>query len=119
MSAQYEKALQAWGAKKLQESYHYATRVKTNGPLMVDKKTVKVKMDFQEGYVCGCDGDPQCYCSLAESPSANIKITGMASFNNHGAFNAETEISHYEFDFVQILGEIVEAGDGVLTREDR
>ncbi len=119
MSLQYEKALQVWGAQQLQKSYQYAHMTKTHGPMMVDKKTVTVEMDFDEGNNCCGGSDPDCYCSLAESPSASIKIQGMASFNNHEAFLAEEEISHYNFDFVQILGEIVDAGDGVLTREDR
>lgn len=107
MSVQYEKALQAWGAKKLQAAYHSYGKA----PVMVDKKTVLVEMDFNEG--CCEPG------SYYESPTANVKITGMGSINNSKTIHLQTSIDHYSFDFVQILGEIVDAGDGVLSREDR
>lgn len=112
MSVQYEKALQLWGAKKLKDKY--------GSGFMVDLKTVEVKMDFDEGYQCGCHGnDPQCYCSLAVNPTARVLITGMCSQHNHTVFLAQVTMDHYEFDFVQVLGEIVDAADGEVTREAR
>lgn len=114
MSLQYEKALQAWGAKRLASKYQIPG-------LMVAKGSVKVEMDFDEGYACGCGGnDPQCYCSLAESPTARVKITGIGSiYNDDKLHELSASIDHYEFDFVQVLSEIVDAGDGIITKDDK
>lgn len=94
MSMPYEDALREWGARKLEEAGH------TN----VDRSIVNVEMDFNQGYHCGCGGDPNCYCSFEEAPSANISISsGRASIT----------IDHYSFDFASVLGEIVAVGGGL------
>lgn len=96
----YNDALKVWGASKLREHY----RRYNLSDLRVED--VVVEMDFNQGYACCGGSDPDCYCSLAESPSANVEIR---------AGKYVTTISHYEFNFATILGEIVAAGDGTLT----
>jgi len=65
----YDRALQLWGVSKLQESYPKVTFIPS---------TVTVEMDFNEGYAC-CNGtDPLCYCSFAESPRSDVRVTGQA-----------------------------------------
>jgi hypothetical protein len=98
---QYEEALKRWGATKLARDHR--------GEIVVD--SVMVDMEFNEGYACCGGRDPDCYCSFAESPSANVKITGRDEFGKH----VSETISHYEFDFVTILKEIVAAADGEVT----
>ncbi len=97
---QYEEALKVWGKSKLENYYDN-----------VDLESVRVEMDFNEGYACCGGTDPDCYCSFAESPSANVLITGR---DDRGA-PLRFEISHYAFDFVTILKEIVEAGGGTIN----
>lgn len=91
----YEKALKIWGAERL------STRHRTVNP-----DTVKVEMEFNEGYACCGGTNPGCYCSYAESPSAYVTIT---SGKLKDSINVE------DFDFAEILGEIVRAGNGNLT----
>lgn len=98
---QYEKALKLWGANKL--NAHYAGR----RGLIARPEDVRVEMTFDEGYACCGGTDPNCYCSFAESPSAQVTIT---------APGMRTDISHYQFDFATILWEIVEAADGAITK---
>ncbi|QOI67539.1 hypothetical protein SEA_BEUFFERT_164 [Streptomyces phage Beuffert] len=92
---QYEKALKTWGAKRL------STPRKTVNP-----DIVTVEMEFNEGYACCGGRDPNCYCSYAESPSANVVIT---------AGKLKETINVEDFDFAEILGEIVKAADGAIT----
>lgn len=111
MALQYEQALQVWASKRLQNLYQI------NG-LMIDKKTVTVEMEFDEGTYC-CDGDNGCYCSLAESPSANVRIKALGSvYNDDKILYLSMAINHDDFDFVTILKEIVEAGDGEISLEE-
>lgn len=102
----YEDALREWGARKI-EGYN-GDRVK------IDRSTVVVDMEFDEGYACCGGRDPDCYCSFAESPSANVSITGRESVQSRKAYSAS--IDHYSFDFATILGEIVEASGGAVTQ---
>lgn len=101
----YKEAVELWGKAKLETAYPN---------MSIDPATVYVDFDFQQGFACCGGRDPDCYCSLAESPSANVKIAGV---------DAETYTSRSltipveDFDFVKILGEIVSAGDGTLTSE--
>lgn len=94
----YEDALKVWGASKLRESYRSVSDLRV--------EDVTVEMDFNQGYACCGGSDPDCYCSFAESPSANVAIRS-------GKY--VTTISADEFDFASILGEIVAAGDGMIT----
>lgn len=101
----YDQALKHWGRNRLK----YLLR----GKEYINVDDVSVNMMFNEGYVC-CNGrDPDCYCSFAESPSAEVVIT---SWNNKGR-SLCTRISYDEFDFAEILKEIVESADGVITDE--
>ena len=102
----YEDALQEWGARKI-ETANWALTEK------IDRSTVKVEMEFDEGYACCGGRDPDCYCSFAESPSANVSITGRTSASSRKVYSAE--IDHYSFDFATVLREIVEASGGAVT----
>lgn len=93
----YEEALKEWGARKLEKIY--------NG-ILVGRETVKVSMEFDEGYACCGGRDPYCYCSFAESPRAYVEITS-------GKYKCS--IDSWEFNFAGILKEIVEAGGGTVT----
>lgn len=92
---QYEKALKVWGAQRL-----------SNSRKTVSPDDVRVEMEFDEGYAC-CGGTNEgCYCSYAYPPSANVVIT---------AGNLKSTIDVDDFDFAEILGEIVKAADGMIT----
>lgn len=97
----YDDALKEWGALRLEG----------NRKIQVLRQTVKVEMDFDEGFACCGGTDPDCYCSLAESPTANVQITGV---DDKGR-TITVSISSYEFDFATILREIVEAGGGTVS----
>lgn len=97
----YEDALREWGARRLEE----------NGYGDVDRNSVVVNMEFNEGYACCGGRDPDCYCSFAESPSAEVVITGNAFHMK----SARCTISSWSFDFATILKEIVEAGGGSVV----
>lgn len=102
----YEDALREWGARKI-EAYN-GNRVK------IDRATVVVDMDFDEGYACCGGTDPNCYCSFAESPSAKVEITGRSTAQSRKNYSAS--IDSCSFDFATILGEIVEASGGAVTQ---
>lgn len=99
---QYNDALREWGALKLEE---YEKDVK------IERSSVHVELDFKQGYACCGGRDPDCYCSFAESPSANVTIKGVDAKGHR--YNRE--IDHYSFDFATVLKEIVAAGGGTLT----
>ena len=105
---QYEDALKVWGAKRLREDMGPNTKDD-----QINLNTVKVEMEFDEGYACCGGSDPDCYCSFAESPSADVVITGVTT----GGRERKVSISHWGFDFASILGEIVAAADGAVTTE--
>lgn len=92
---QFEQALRVWGAERL------STNRRT-----IDPDTVTVEMEFNEGYACCGGTNPNCYCSLAEYPSAYVVI----SSGIHKEY-----IAQEDFDFTEVLGEIVRAGNGNLT----
>lgn len=101
----YKKALEMWGKAKLEAAYPNTS---------IDPATVYVNFDFQRGFACCGGRDPDCYCSMAESPTANVEIAGVEvrRYTSRSiAINVE------DFDFVKVLGEIVNAGDGTLTSE--
>jgi hypothetical protein len=92
---QFEMALKVWGAQRLSSSSN-----------KVDPESVSVFMEFDEGYAC-CGGTQEgCYCSYAYGPSANVVISDGSMRVN---------ISADDFDFAEILGEIVKAADGAIT----
>lgn len=100
----YEDALKEWGARKLEAGWRFPKKHS------IDRSTVNVEMEFNEGYACCGGSDPHCYCSFAESPSANVVITGTGT--DYNRYN--TSIDHWSFDFATILKEIVEAGGGSI-----
>lgn len=91
----YEKAIKIWGAERLSNVRH-----------TVNPDTVTVTMTFNEGYACCGGSDPDCYCSYAESPSAHVVISS-------GKYREEINVE--DFDFVEILGEIVKAAGGTIS----
>lgn len=102
----YEDALKEWGAIRLQQSY-YGTK-----GIEIDRKSVVVEMNFNPGYDCCGGKDPDCYCSFAESPSANVIIKG---FGIRPKRNFSITIDADEFNFINILSEIVNAAGGTVT----
>ena len=100
----YEEALQLWGAGKL------ASYAKMMGEDVV-LSSVKVEFDFSEGYNCCGGRDPHCYCSFAESPRADVLITGYTTGDN----SVSSTIDIASFDFVTVLGELVALGQGAIT----
>ncbi len=106
MAMKYEDALKAWGYAILVEKRKDELRLYGHDGTPVDMDRVRVEMDFDEGFSCCGGTDPNCYCSYAQSPSANVAITD-------GRYRKE--IPADEFDFAKVLGEIVAAGGGAVT----
>lgn len=95
----YEDALAKWGKEKLREHYR--------GELTaIDEEQVTVDFNYTEGYACCGGRDPDCYCSLAESPSAEVEIRA-------GRYYMTIPVDL--FDFSTILREIIAAGGGSIT----
>lgn len=91
MAMPVEMALQLWGQKKLAEHHPEAAAFPLEG--------VTVRFDFDEGFACCGGTDPDCYCSFAESPRADVVIeSGFYIYR----------IPAEDFDFVAVLTEIVE-----------
>lgn len=106
----YDEALQEWGKIHLRQSYRNCD---------LSAESVVVRMEFEEGYFC-CNGtNPLCYCSFAESPSANVRIEGSCTsyknYKTHKAHVLSTCIPAEDFDFVAVLKEICEAGKGHVS----
>lgn len=102
----YETALQLWGAEKL------ATYNSTEKRDIV-LSSVSVKFTFDEGYSCCGGSDPNCYCSFAESPSAEVRITGTNTSNHYLCYTMDVE----DFDFATVLGELcsLASGEGITS----
>lgn len=107
----YDDALKAWGKVRLDQMHEHSYYGKQMSAIA---KSVNVEFEFNEGNNCCGGSDPECYCSLAESPSANVRISGL---DEHSGMVMYTQISHWDFDFARILAEIVDAADGVITKE--
>ena len=102
----YDDALKAWGAIRLEREHRHGY----GGH--IDRSTVDVQMNFSEGNPCCGGTNPDCYCSMAESPRAEVVITGR----NRSGWRYTTTISLEDFDFTKILGEIVNAtSDNTIT----
>ncbi len=108
---QYEEAVKIWGAGLL-----CCYTCNRNDRARQDRgkaktETVTVTFDFNQGYACCGGTNPDCYCSFAESPSANLVITGKCECGMLMNYSLNAE----DFDFVRTLGEIVDAGEGRLS----
>lgn len=101
----YEMALKFWAHSKLQPS------LKKNETIVLNK--IDVGMNFSQGYACCGGRDPDCYCSFAESPSAEVSIT---AYTNKGR-RVEHTIDLDSFDFATVLKEIIEAANGNVGLE--
>jgi hypothetical protein len=93
--------LQLWGAKKLLNVYGMKNKI-------ISPASVKVEMEFNEGYACCGGSDPDCYCSYAESPSANVAISGLTKDGVQVQFTMNAQ----DFDFVTVLNEMNELAEG-------
>lgn len=98
---QYDEALRLWGAMKIAQ----ANRLNVED---LGVASVRVNFDFDEGNNCCGGADPDCYCSFAESPSANV-VASAHGWNGriyHWSMDVES------FDFASVLKELCELGDG-------
>lgn len=100
----YNDALKFWGKSRIEAVYPKS---------VIGVYTVDVQMNFDEGWPCCGGRDPECYCSMAESPTANVTIKGQDAY---GTIKVVT-IDQDSFDFADILSEIVDAAGGTLTKE--
>lgn len=102
----YEQAIKIWGKNRIEKYENDPERMKYSRrkPVEIDVNTVNVDFDFNEGYACCGGSDPDCYCSYAESPSANVSIVGIDTKGT----NRYHTISFDEFDFATVLEEILE-----------
>ena len=98
----YEDALKCWRYSKLKSQVY-----KTEAILMDD---IEVKMVFFQGHYCCGGQDPSCYCSMAESPRAEVEISATTT-KGRGLY---TSIDFGDFDFVSTLKEILEAANGSI-----
>lgn len=103
----YEDALRHWGANKL-----YCHTCHTTGTARLD--SITVEFDFNEGFACCGGTNPDCYCSFAESPRADIRITGQCGAHKNGQLLTYTRDAN-DFNFTTVLEEIVAAGNGTIT----
>lgn len=104
----YEKALKAWGAKKLNERF---------ADIPVDEESVEVKVEFDPGYVCctGPDPDPDCYCSFAEEASVKVTVTGTFTVAKNDTRLGSCDINFEDFDFSAFLKELLDVSEGTIT----
>lgn len=102
----YETALQLWGAEKL-SAYNPTLRDEISLP------SVSVNFNFNEGYACCGGSDPDCYCSFAESPSAEAQVTGVTTKGHTLYYRMDVE----DFDFATVLGELcsLAKGEGITS----
>lgn len=119
---QYEEALKTWGAKKL-EQYGFGgpnhfqgsdiwTSQLIRDDYTIDVSTVEVKMNFDEGYACCGGSNPDCYCSFATSPKAEVDITGLTDDGmHHVSYTMKVE----DFNFVDVLKELLEVAGDIIT----
>lgn len=103
---QYEEALKRWGAQKLINPWTPLKQYET-----VDIDSVTVEFVFNEGYACCGGSDPNCYCSLAESPSADVYVTGRTDLDRKLTYTMRAT----DFNFTEVLGEILCAAEGTMT----
>jgi len=105
----YQDALREWGARRL-EADDAASRARDRAhglpplsmmePCPVDRSTVSVHMEFVPEDIVGSSMDTSAECSVS-----------IAGYSNRQHW---VKIDVEDFHFVEVLGEIVEAGGGRL-----
>lgn len=98
----YEDALKCWGYRKLKSQL--------TPPESILMSDIEVRMVFVKGYNCCGGTDPDCYCSMAESPRADVEIWAKTTQGR----NVYTNVDLGDFDFVGTLKEILEAANGSI-----
>lgn len=98
----YEDALKCWGYQKIKAQIASDEAVTMND--------LGVRMVFSRGYACCGGTDPDCYCSLAESPRAEVTVSARTTKGRY----IESSIDLEDFDFVETLKEILEASNGSI-----
>lgn len=98
----YEDALKCWGYNKIKDQIH-----KDESVTMDD---INVVMHFSKGFACCGGSNPDCYCSMAESPRADVEITVWTTKGRY----IYSCIGLGDFDFVATLKEILEAANGSI-----
>lgn len=91
----YEDVLKYWGKDLLE---------KENPGYEIDLDSVWVEIETDPGYQCcgpGNGWDSGCYCSMAESPSSFINVTGRSP---SGSYFSKS-LSKY-MDFVDVIREL-------------
>lgn len=98
----YEDALKAWGYHKLKDQLI--------SPETICMNDISVNMVFVKGYNCCGGRDPDCYCSMAEDPRADVEISARTTKDRY--ISAWIELG--DFDFIGILKEVLEAANGSI-----
>ena len=101
----YETALIKWAEKKIVENWYRGSL------LVLDPETVQVTLVFDKGFACCGGSNPDCYCSLATSPRAEVRVTAQTTAGGGVYYNIEPD----DFDFTTMLRELVEVADGTIT----
>jgi len=104
----YQDALREWGARRLEvdadakRAWDRAHGLEPSplGPCPVDRSTVSVHMEFVPEDIVGSSMDTSAECSVS-----------IAGYSNQQHW---VKIDVEDFHFVEVLGEIVEAGGGRL-----
>jgi len=105
----YQDALREWGARRLEadaaanrarDLAHGLEPLNTMEPCPVDRTSVHVQMEFVPEDIVGSSMDTSAECS--------VSITGYSNRQHWVQIDVE------DFDFVEVLGEIVAAGGGRL-----
>lgn len=111
----YEEAIKAWGTMKLREQLSRLNRIEKI-------ENVKVEFKFDEGNPCCAGLDPNCYCSLAEDPNAEILITGNGIRKSGTQCSLSRGISlntglfgNNIISFADLIKELCEVGKGNLS----
>ena len=102
----YDEALRRWGEKQLRENNFQGNR------LTIIPETITVAIKFSAGNPCCGGRDADCYCSLAEDPSASVEISARTA----GGGFAVHRIEPQNFDFQMVLHQLLEIADGTITR---
>lgn len=98
----YEDALKCWAYQKLKDQLQKNETICMND--------ISVNMVFVKGYNC-CSGlDPDCCCSMAEDPRADVEMSARTTKNRY----IYAWVDFGDFDFIRTLKEILEAANGSI-----